>query len=43
MRGDPAFPFTDEEIAKFAIIEPVALAAENFDAWNTAYTAAIQA
>lgn len=43
MLGDPAFPFTDEEIAKYAIIEPVALAAENFDAWNTAYTAAIQA
>ncbi len=43
MQGDPAFPFTDEEIAKYAIIEPVALAAENFDAWNTAYTAAIKA
>jgi putative spermidine/putrescine transport system substrate-binding protein len=43
MQGDPAFPFTDEEIAKYAVIEPVALAAENFDAWNTAYTAAIQA
>jgi putative spermidine/putrescine transport system substrate-binding protein len=43
MQGDPAFPFTDEELAKYAIIEPVALVAENFDAWNTAYTAAIQA
>lgn len=42
MIGDPAFPFTDEEIAQYAILEPVALAAEKFDEWNTAYTAAIQ-
>jgi spermidine/putrescine-binding protein len=43
MVGDPAFPFTDEEIEQYAIVEPVALVAENFDAWNAAYTAAIQA
>lgn len=43
MLGDPAFPFTDEEIAKYAIPEPVAVVAENFDAWNTEYTAVIQA
>ncbi len=43
MLGDPAFPFTDEEIEKYAIVEPVALAAEKFDEWNTEYTAVIKA
>jgi spermidine/putrescine-binding protein len=43
MLGDPAFPFTDEEIEKYAIVEPVAVVAENFDAWNTEYTAVIKA
>jgi spermidine/putrescine-binding protein len=43
MLGDPAFPFTDEEIAKYAIQEPVAVVAEHFDEWNTEYTAVIQA
>jgi spermidine/putrescine-binding protein len=43
MLGDPAFPFTDEEIQKYAIPEPVAVVAENFDAWNTEYTAVIKA
>jgi len=42
MAGDPAFPFTDEEIEKYAVVEPVGLAAEKFDEWNTAYTAVIQ-
>jgi spermidine/putrescine-binding protein len=43
MLGDPAFPFTDEEVEKYAIPEPVALAAEKFDEWNTEYTAVIKA
>lgn len=43
MLGDPAFPFTDEEIEKYAIPEPVAVVAENFDAWNTEYSAVIKA
>lgn len=43
MAGAPGFPFSDDEIARYAIIEPVALAAENNDAWQTAYTNAIQA
>jgi putative spermidine/putrescine transport system substrate-binding protein len=43
MLGDPAFPFTDEEIEKYAIPEPVAVVAENFDEWNTQYSAVIKA
>jgi Bacterial extracellular solute-binding protein len=43
MVGEPGFPFTDEELAKYAIIEPFALSAENNDAWQAAYTNAIQA
>jgi spermidine/putrescine-binding protein len=42
MRGDPAFPFTDEDIAKYGIIVPVEFAAQNQDRWQSAYTAAIQ-
>lgn len=41
MKGDPAFPFTDEELAQYAVIEPVEVVAEKFDEWNTAYTAVI--
>jgi putative spermidine/putrescine transport system substrate-binding protein len=43
MLGDPAFPFTEDELAKYAIPEPVAVVAENFDAWNTEYSAVIKA
>lgn len=43
MAGQPGFPFTDAEIAKYAIIEPIGLAAQNNDAWQAAYTNAIQA
>jgi putative spermidine/putrescine transport system substrate-binding protein len=43
MKGDPAFPFSDEEIAKYALIEPIDLAAQNNDAWQSAYRAAIKA
>lgn len=42
MIGDPAFPFTNEEIAKFGIVIPVELDARNRDRWQAAYTAAIQ-
>jgi len=42
MVGDPAFPITDEDIAKYGIVIPVELDARNRDAWQAAYTAAIQ-
>lgn len=42
MMNDPAFPFTEEEIAKYAIIVPPEVAVRNADAWQAAYTAAIQ-
>ncbi len=42
MVGDPAFPFTNEEIAKYGIVIPVELDARNRDRWQAAYTAAIQ-
>lgn len=41
MKGDPGFPFTEEEIAKYAVPEPVALAAQKNDEWQAAYSAAI--
>jgi putative spermidine/putrescine transport system substrate-binding protein len=42
MVGDPAFPFTEEEIAKYGIVTPVELDARNRDKWQAAFTAAIQ-
>ncbi len=42
MIGDPAFPFTDADIAKYGIVTPVELDARNRDRWQAAYTAAIQ-
>lgn len=42
MRDDPAFPFTDDEIAKYGIVVPVELEAQNRDRWQAAYAAAIQ-
>jgi len=42
MVGDPAFPITDEDIAKYGIVVPVDLDARNRDKWQAAYTAAIQ-
>lgn len=41
MRGDPAFPFTENEIQKYAIVEDAELFARNQDQWQAAYTAAI--
>lgn len=43
MLDDPAtFPFTEEDIAKFALVFPVEAGARNNDEWQAAYTAAIQ-
>ncbi len=42
MIGDPAFPFTEKDIAKYGIVTPVELDARNRDKWQAAYTAAIQ-
>ena len=42
MIGDPAFPFTEEDIAKYGIVTPVELDARNRDRWQAAYSAAIQ-
>jgi putative spermidine/putrescine transport system substrate-binding protein len=42
LRGDPAFPFTTEEIDKYAIQLPLDAAARHQDDWQAAYTAALQ-
>jgi putative spermidine/putrescine transport system substrate-binding protein len=42
MRGDPAFPFTLEEIHKYAIPLPIQAAARNETEWQAAYSAALQ-
>jgi putative spermidine/putrescine transport system substrate-binding protein len=42
MKGDPAFPFTEKEIAKYAIPFSLATAARNQDQWQAAYAAALQ-
>lgn len=42
LQGDPAFPFTEEEIERYAIPEPIDVAARNDDDWQAAYTAALQ-
>ena len=42
MRGDPAFPVTAEDIARYGIVVPVEVEARNRDRWQAAYTAAIQ-
>lgn len=41
MEGDPAFPFTDEEIQKYAIIVDNEVSVRNQDAWTEAFTAAL--
>lgn len=41
MNGDPAFPVTQEEIQKYALLVDPALFARNQDQWQAAYTAAI--
>lgn len=42
MKGDPAFPVTEEEIARYGIVVPVEVEARNKDRWQAAYAAAIQ-
>ena len=42
MTGDPAFPVTAEDIARYGIVVPVEVEARNRDRWQAAYTAAIQ-
>lgn len=42
MQGDPAFPVTEADIAAYGIVVPVEVEARNRDAWQAAYTAAIQ-
>ena len=42
MQGDPAFPITEADIAKYGIVVPVEIEARNRDRWQAAYTAAIQ-
>jgi spermidine/putrescine-binding protein len=42
MKGDPAFPFTEDEIARYSIPVPLEAAARNQDEWQAAYTAAMQ-
>jgi spermidine/putrescine-binding protein len=42
MQGDPAFPFTDEELEQYAIPVPNKIAAENLDEWTERFTVALQ-
>ena len=43
MKDDPAaFPFTEEDFEKYAIVVPVEASARNKNDWQAAYTAAIQ-
>lgn len=42
MMDDPAFPFTDEEIAEYAIPVPLEVTARNQDDWQGKYVAALQ-
>ena len=42
MKGDPAFPFTDEEIAKYGILIDNEVSTKNQDAWVEAFTTALQ-
>lgn len=42
MDGDPAFPFTDDQIAKYGIPVPLDVTARNQDDWQGQYVAALQ-
>jgi putative spermidine/putrescine transport system substrate-binding protein len=42
MKDDPAFPFSQAQIDKYAIVQPVKLSAEHTDEWQAKWTAAIQ-
>ena len=44
MTANPAvYPFTDEEIAKYALVEPLDVAAQNNDDWQAKYNQAVGA
>lgn len=42
MKDDPAFPFTDEQVKKYAIEIPLEVTARNQDDWQGQYVAALQ-
>jgi len=42
MVGDPAFPASQEDLDKYAIVVSAEVVAQNKDAWQAAYSAAIQ-
>jgi putative spermidine/putrescine transport system substrate-binding protein len=42
MKGDPAYPFTDEEIQKYGILISNEVSTKNQDAWTEAFTTALQ-
>ena len=42
MKGDPAFPFTNEEIQKYGILISNEVSTKNQDAWVEAFTTALQ-
>ena len=42
MKGDPAFPFTDEELKKYEIPISNEVSTKNQDAWAEAFTVALQ-
>jgi spermidine/putrescine-binding protein len=42
MKGDPAFPFTDDEIKKYALPISNEVSTKNQDAWVEAFTSALQ-
>jgi putative spermidine/putrescine transport system substrate-binding protein len=42
MRGDPAYPFTDAELKKYAIPVINEVSVKNQDAWTEAFTTALQ-
>jgi putative spermidine/putrescine transport system substrate-binding protein len=42
LRGDPAFPFSPQEIQEFAIPLPLDATARNQDTWQAAYASALQ-
>jgi hypothetical protein len=43
MVGDPAFPFTTEEVEKYAIVVPTDVLAENNSEWQTQFDQALKA
>lgn len=42
MRGDPAFPFTEEDIQRYGVLAPTELLAENESEWQAEYERALK-